>query len=446
MALLGHTIVEVGLARLMALWPQTARPAQLRLVASTTTSTNAAARAAAHAIYSGQHVLSADDFASLNWFEHFAQSGRQLLMCHALKLLEGWNALVPARLSIDDEADLVLRLVRSARNFSASLDASLLQPLHIALLNHLKRLQALRTQDPCEQLTKAMTLLEASQAIESGVGLEKEAARLLDSALPSLIAVDGGPLLHDISEYIAWISLLLDANTASLSSIARNAVDRARPFLSMLLNQDMTYCVAPKQKPHAEIMKTTPMRLAPATGVARLQAGKTNLISVPQHLGGQTAIHISSHSHCLFSANHFQHDASEAHAQTAATSSSSDEGQLLQQSIGPFARTVFLSPKGDDLRIEDQVPQDQLKRWMRLQFNPNAKISVARNGSVATIAIDGRNSWSLSLRGGRILPIQHKDQVIIETTTNGGRINWALKRVARSINRSERPDIPELPF
>jgi hypothetical protein len=446
MALLGHSIVEAGLTRLGAIWPKPTRPAQLRLIVGKKSPPDTAALATANAIYSGQHTLSADDFASLDWLQQFAKSGRQLLMCHALKLMEGWNTLKPSHLRVDDQADLVLRLVRSATRFSAALDCSVLEPLHIALIDHLKRLQTLRTNDPCEQLTKAMTLLEASQAIEGGAGLEKEAARLLDQALPSHIADDGGPILHDLSDYVGWVSLLLDAEANILNPLSRNAVDRARPFLSMLLDQSETYCFAPHLKTHANIVATTPMRLAPATGVARLQTGKTVVISMPQQLTGEATLHVSSHGHWLFSAHHFQHDDSEASAQTYLTSSNTEDGHLLQQSMGATDRTVFLSPKGDDLRIEDVVPNDNLKRWMRLQFNPDTKISVARNGSVATIARDGRNSWSLSLRGARILPIQHKDQVTIETTTNNGRINWALKRITRSINRADKAEIPELPF
>jgi hypothetical protein len=445
MALPGHTIVETGLARLSALWPQASRPAQLRLRAGLAAKADPQALAMASAIYAGQTTLTADDFAELKWLPHFANSGRQLLMCHALKLLDGWNNQPKQRRTIDDAADIVLRISRSAGPFSAALDQSIVLPLSIALQSRIKNLMALRVAEPCDQLTKAMTLLEVSRTIEDGAGLAKEAARIFDHALPALIAVDGGPVRHTLPDYVAWVSLLLNAEDAPLQSLSRNALDRARPFLSMLLDQDQSYCFARQQKPHPTILSTAPMRLAPVTGVARLQAGKCVAISLPPHLDGEAQLHISSHGQWLLTASHFRHDAEEAMSQTFLTVHNSDEGQLLQQSMQAIERTVFLSPKGDDLRVEDMLPADNLKRWMQLQINPDAKISMTRQGAMATIALDGRNSWQLRVRGARIRPMQQRSFLVVEATT-AEPINWALKRVVRTVNKTEKPTTPELPF
>jgi hypothetical protein len=445
MALLGHTIVEAGWTRLQALWPPTSRPAQLRLRIGLPKKTDHQALKTASAIYAGHITLTADDFAALTWLPHFANSGRQLLMCHALKLLEGWNTQPKLRRKINEEADIVLRLARSAGQFSSALDPSVVSPLSIALQNSVKILMALRVSDPCDQLTKAMTLLEVSRTIEDGFGLAKEAARILDLALPGLIAVDGGPIRHTLPDYAAWINLLFDDKEAPLQTLARNALDRARPFLAMLLDQDQSYWFAPGQKPHSSIVSTAAMRLAPITGVARLQAGKCVAISLPPAVEAEAQLHISSHGQWLLTANHFRHDPEEATNQSCLTLHSSEEGQLLQQTLSSFVRTVFLSPKGDDLRIEDILPSDGLQRWLQLQVNPDAKISITRNGSVATIALDGRNSWQLNLRGARILPMQQRGTMLIETMATE-RVNWALKRVVRTIHRSEKSTPPELPF
>lgn len=446
MALLGHTIVEAGLARLVGLWPQASRGTALRLKVAAPQKPDATALAEANAIYAGQTTFTLQSFADLSWLEHFAGSGRQLLMCHALKLLEGWNQQARPRLSFAEDVVILLRLTHAASRFAAVLDATVLEPLTQALQNQIRRFLALHVRDATDQLSKALALLDVARVIEDSVSIQKEAAKLLDHCLPNLIAGDGGPIHHGFKDYVRWVSELLDAVDTPIHPNGRNALDRARPFLSMLLDQDLTYCFDRQQKPHPQIVSTAAMRLAPASGVARLQAGKTLLLSVPSDGDCPSELHLSSHGHWLLSCGTFSHEESDAIQQGGLTAHSSDEGHLIQQSLGLGERTVFASPKGDDLRIEDVMPHDGLTRWMRLRLSTATKLSVTRNGTSAILAVDGRNLWQLTLRGAKLLTQQQNGEVLVETTSSHDRINWALRRISRQSMRGSKTEMPELPF
>jgi hypothetical protein len=446
MALLGNTIVEAGWMRLAALLPHGQRGTKIKLRPSPIRKADPLALTRATALYSGQTNLTAEDFASLTWLPDFAASGRQLLMCHALRMLEGWNAQSHQKQNLENESEILMRLARSAGAFAACLDVAALEPLCAALHTRIQSFLSLKTRSPHKVFTKAMTLIDVSRVIVESTSLAKDAAQILEQALPHLVAADGGPTQHALQDYVVWSSRLLDSSDVTLQPASRNALDRARPFLSMLLEHDLSYCFNEALKPNTAILTTTPMRLAPDSGVSRLSAGKSVAISVPHQLTTEASLHLSSHNHRILSATLFRHDAGEESPQSKMIATSCDDGHLLHIANQTTERTVFMSPKGDDIRVEDILPSDGLTRWMRLALNPDAKFSSTRNGSAATIALDGRNLWQFNLRGARFLPLQNDGALIVESTTGAHRINWALRRIVKSQVRGAKPDMPELPF
>ena len=143
----------------------------------------------------------------------------------------------------------------------------------------------------------------------------------------------------------------------------------------------------------------------------------------------------------------FLHDGAEDQSVPFLSSQTMEQGVLLEQALADQRRMVFVSPKGDDIRIEDELPRDGLTRWLSLTINPEARISVARQGSQATIALGGRNLWQLSLRGATLLAQQQDNRLIAEARPSSrARVNWALKRIDRNTTKAEKPDVPELPF
>lgn len=445
MALTGHHFVEQGLARLAGFLHVAPQPGHdLKLRATSLLSPDMKAVSQATAIYGGQQVLTAEAFISLNWLESFARSGRQLLICHALRLLEGWNRLRRNSGDLENEAEILNRLVFSSGQCAALMPQDQLSTLAIAVQTQVNRLSRLKSADDSQTRIKAMALLGAAGAAQKSHALQAEALQLFDQCLPQLIASDGGPLHDTLPDYVAWVHLLLTSQDVPFTLKARNALDRAGPFLSMLLGSDTRYCFDTKVNPVATVHTTSPLRLAPVSRVAHLSAGKCVAIATPSHLHHTTQLSVSGNGHAILDAGLFLHGPDDDQSVEALDCDASEAGQWLRQVTPHQQRTVFLSPKGDDLRVEEQLHSLATPRWMRLNIAANAKVSVARNGTQATIALDGRNLWQLTVRGATLLAPTHGDQWLVKST--GTRVNWALKRINRTATRQGKPDMPELPF
>jgi hypothetical protein len=444
MTLLGQHSVGQGLARLAGLWQvPKRRHSELRFKPAAACIPDKQSLVKASALYGGTASWSLETFASLEWLEDFARSGRQLLMCHALRLLEGWGEQRFAPRSLREEALVLTRLAQSAELIAAKVALELHQPLATAFQQQVQRLHHIRPHSSSEALCKARALLRAAHALREPAALHAEAAKLLDQALPHLIASDGGPLADELRNYTEWVHELLLADSFPFPPSARNALDRARPFLSMLLDSSHAYCFDHALIGLHDIQTTAPLRFASTSQVARLNCGKTVVIHLPARLGETTGLHVSSRGHRLMQASLFLHDAREDRSRASLSCEAVEQGQFLRHD-GFGQRTAFLAQDGNDLRVEDELPGDGLKRWMRLDLNPKARVSIARNGTQATLAIDGKNLWQVNLRGARLMPARENAALFVETTHPC--VNWALKRIDRTHNKAEKPDAPQLPF
>ena len=447
MGLPGQHIVETGLARLAAFWPVVHPHAQLPDFNPVYGLPDDDAVAEASAIYNGSRLLDAMTFAELRWLGSFACSGRQLLMCHALRLLEGWNNSKHPAQTLADEATLLDIIAKAVGPFTATLEASLLQPLQKAFAGQLRRVQARRCHTSQDRLAKALSLLGAAKVTRQPAPMIRDAMPLLDHALAQLVASDGGPVAHQLGDYAQWIATLLQASELPYAQGTRNALDRASSFLAMTLGADRKFCFNPETEVVNSIAETSALRLASVSNVARVAAGKAVLIALPGQLTGHASLHLSSHGQALLRASLFLHENHEDQSVTCLTPQSTDQGHLLEQGFAAARRMAFVSPKGDDIRLEDSLPPDGLKRWMSLAFNPDAKISIARAGNHATIALGHRNLWQLNLRGGKLLPLQSDNTLIVEASPSSQPcVRWALKRISRSNNKAEKPETQQLPF
>jgi hypothetical protein len=446
MALMEHPIVEAGLARLAGFWPALPRHgANLRPRPTSSRPTDAAAAARASAIYAGHDQLSPEDFANLTWLPDFAHSGKQLLLGHALTLLQGWSQQRFIRNNLADDAAILSRLSQSAGAFAAHLQPLQLQPLSAAFHKQMSRLQAHRTSFASDILLKALALLEATAALQEADSLRKETTRLLEHAVPQLVGLDGGPTAHSLTDYCRWLGILYAATEQPLGLHTHNALDRARPFLAMLLTDNEHYCFNPALSVPDTVQNTAPLQLAPASQVARLMAGKMAVISLPRHTSGSNALCVSSHGKALIEVGLFQHDDTENAALTFLSSHTGDAGHLLQLATQTHQRMVFLSPSGEDLRVEDRLPADGLPRWLQLKLSEDAKVSITRTGTEATIVGAKRSLWQLSLRGAKFIQHEQSGQLVLHTNAKA-QVNWALKRINRNTARSPKTEMPELPF
>jgi hypothetical protein len=446
MALLKLPFVETARTRLEGFWPSARQKAVARFhfKGVSRPDFDQAALARAHRLYAGLDQLSGDQFLTLDWLSCFAKSGRQLLMQHGLRLLEDWSQQAVPLNDLPTEARQLRDLSNAAIAFASTLHDDQLKSLNRAFDIQLQRLNAIKTRHAVDHLTKAFALLSASHCLQQGQALQQDALRLLDLALPQLIASDGGPTAHRLDDYIRWVSPLLLEHDISFTPRTRHALDRARPFLSMLLTAQHSYCEASETAPVAEVLETPALRLADLSRVARLSCHKTTAIALPATLTGTTSLDVSAQGHHLARASLFLHDGQEDQSVTLLTQKTSENGEFLLQETAQSSRMVFLSPKGDDIRVEDQWSHDTVKRWMRIDLPVDAKISIARNGTLAAVALDHRHLWHLSLRGAKLLTQQ--DDGILIAETREARVNWALKRQARTASKPEKMTEAELPF
>ncbi len=445
MALIGHHFFDVRTApwRLAKLWPN-AKPAVLTLKTNPgePRPVDAEACSAATSLYAGNSALTAEDFSSLIWLDAFARSGRQLLMCHALRLLEGWSNLRRPTASLMTETDILKRLAIAAPDFAALLNPNLLSPFAAALQAQANRVNAIRPKTPTEALNKALALLQSADVLQDGQSLTTETSRLLEQALPQLVGNDGGPTRCALSDYVSWIEHLMAANSLPFAPLTRNALDRAAPFLSMLVGADGRYCFDTRRKPQQQTLVTEPLQLARNAQVARVSAGKTVVIAIVSTQSLNAKLCLSSHGHHLFNIGSISGDID---VNTVLEIDHYDQGQVLELATASHQRSLFLSPKGDDIRVEELLSTLQQGQSFQLTLNPEIRISLARNGMQATLAVDSRNLWQLTLRGGVL--VQTHDDHILHINPTAKRINWAFKRIGKpSPGRTAKPDIPELPF
>lgn len=442
MALLGHHFFQLSSPRwvshVQGVLSAAAQPKVVgfKLLASSPTDAEACAKATS--IYAGQTSISAEEFMSLSWLDCFARSGRQLLLCHALRLLQGWTDQRKSRSILQDDITILERLCMAAPDFAFHLTPELLSPLASAVQQQLRKVWNHRPKSYADHILKAESLLQASRVLQNSHLNIEEAIRLWDMSVPNLVAEDGSPKHDALSDYVKWISPLLADTEIMFAPLTRQALDRALPFLAMLTRSDGRYSFS--KQPAVDVVKQAPpLRHAYMANMAHINAGKTAVIALTQPLNITAQLSVSSHGHHLFDASFAPTEVASA---TALSVQQTEHGQLVQHATAEFQRTIFLSPKGDDLRVEEQRHDETDKLYLIL--NPGMRVSIARAGTQATVSLGSKNLWQLSFRGGSVA--ETSDPSILRVTMNSRRMNWALKPVTRATGKIPKVLAPELPF
>jgi hypothetical protein len=442
MALLGHHFFQLSApqwaSRVQGVLSGAAQPKVTGFKLLSSSAPDALACAKATGIYAGQTALTAEEFLSLSWLQCFARSGRQLLLCHALRLLQGWTGQRKPSSHILDDITVLNRLSAAAPEFAFHLNPELLQPLAGAMQQQIQKVWAAKPKSLTDYTLKADALFQASKVLQNSSLHLDEAIRLWDVSVPHLVAEDGSPTQHTLADYTAWISPLLEATDIIFAPATRQSLDRALPFLAMLVRGDGRYCFS-KHQPVEAVKKAPPLRHAHIAHMAHVKAGKTSVIALSQPLNVTAQIAISVQGHHLFDASfapaHAPLDAVFDVQQTA-------QGQLVLHRTPDFQRTIFLSPKGDDLRIEEQ--RHDKTDVLYLKLNADMRVSISRAGTQATLSLGSKNLWQLSLRGGSLA--ETSDATILRITMTSQCLNWALKSITRSVEKAAKIQAPELPF
>jgi hypothetical protein len=441
MALLGQHFSNASAShwtsRVQLIWPSSRPAPALCFKTFKTEKPDPAACQNASAIYAGEISLSAEEFLSLSWLQCFARSGRQLLLCHALLLLNGWSEQRKTQKIKNDDIDILHTLCRAAPDFIATLNTEMLLPLKAALQQQIGRVLSIRTKTPSGHIVKADALFCASQLVEDGYIYSHEAVHLWDQSIPVLVAGDGSPLQHELSDFISWISPLLASHKIAFQPATRQALDRASAFLAMLVRPDGRYCFS-NQRAVEAVTATPPPRQAAHGKVVHLKAGKTTIIAAAPPSTTQPFFSISAQGQHVFDA---EWNLAEPMSQTSLHVQQSEHGQVAEFAAAVFQRVLFLSPDGADVRVEDQVqaPDDRLT----FHLNPDLTLAIARSGTQASLSFGPKTLWQLNLRGGRFVEIGHHQLSISQSAP---RLQWALKAIARTQNKPAKPEALELPF
>ena len=442
MALLGHHFFQLSAplwaSRVQGLLPGAPQPKVTGFKRLTSSTPDAASCAHATALYAGETALSADEFLSLSWLDCFARSGRQLLLCHALRLLQGWTDHRKTRSTLEHDITRLNRLCKATPDFAFYLSAELLGPLVSAVQQQVRKVWAGNPRSLADHILKADALFQISKVLLNSHTQTDEAIRLWDLSVPHLVAEDGSPTQNTLSDYITWISPLLTATDTVFAPATRQALDRALPFLAMLVRGDGHYSFS--KLPPADVIKNAvPLRHAHMANMVHLKAGKTSVMVLSQPLNVTSQISVSSQGHQLFDASFAPFH---SNSDTAMTVQKNEVGQLAEQSSPEFLRRIFLFPKGDDLRVEEQR-YDNID-VLFLKLNADMRISIARAGTKATLSLGSKNLWQLSLRGGSMA--ETSDPTVLRVTMSAKRMNWALKSIVRATGKTAKVQAPELPF
>ena len=132
-------------------------------------------------------------------------------------------------------------------------------------------------------------------------------------------------------------------------------------------------------------------------------------------------------------------------------------------------RRIFMCSDGADVRGEDNFVEtgnfdpDNARPEFNIRFHlhPAVKANLSRDGASVMLVLPNKTGWKFSARGGRLalepsiyLPDMRNprpsEQIVISGIAGRpGRLQWAFKRIHKTVSKTSRPqpgDTPELPL
>lgn len=392
----------------------------------------------------------------LSWLADCAASPKALHAGFAARLLQCWSGQRRPGAGVVAEGHVLRKFAAHLPAIASRLDRERQQQLVAILSFQVSRVIRSRATNPSHVAHKALALLEASLVLPGTQAWQTEGLALLDKALPLLIASDGGPLATPLPAHLALATDLFQhsadrdaANAQALGPRASASLDRLGPFLGLLLQQDAAFAFAGEHPRLAALLaarqQMTPLAHAPVSGFCRLSHQRLTAITANGHGGEAPALALFLQGQPLLEATLFA--ALPEHARPAQPPASgitsASAGTLLELQWQAHRREVFLSSTGDDLRVADSW-QGTGRRWLVLTLPADVRLSVARHGTSATLALNGRSAWQLSVRGARILPQLDAGLLHLETEECTTAVNWAIKKPLQDSTRRRKEHEPAL--
>lgn len=387
---------------------------------------------------------------NLGWLQHFAASNRNLHAHFALRLLGHWHQAGKAPRDCATSAKIILALAIDGAKLAKSCDAHLQHEFLQLVTKQIRVLHRTSTHNLQLSLLKSIALLHAVAAFHGFETLRKPATELFVGAIDKIILPDGGHISRNPQDVLILLALLMPLKAAMKAAHLNfpiggtHAIERMLPFVAMLTHSDGGFTKFYDNAQQSNLIKAIAnldQTKAPAltqarhSNFARLEQGKS-LLLVDTQLG--THFELSDGVQRLLSSTTLPHSgngSSQLHQ--------SPQGTVLQTEFQhECSRIYFLSSNGNDLRVEDRH-NNLLEITFHIEHD--IKLSSLRERAGIMLVTPDRTVWQLSWRGGDA-HIEQNGAIIKILSTSGQRMNWALKKQAKStkVTPRKRDNEPDL--
>jgi uncharacterized heparinase superfamily protein len=384
-----------------------------------------------------------NEMHSLNWLQHFAASKRHLHSHYAIRMLARWARARGPKLSLNSQCKTLLALTTDGVTLARTIEPDLQREFLEIASKQAFTLSHFKTRAPDEAVLKSISILNAISAFEGLEALRKPAIEALETNIENIILADGGHISRRPEAILELLSVLLPLKQAlklerhSVPPRTSQAIDRMMAMLVTLRHGDGSLAFSQPTREHIRSVEfcmglddsaAQPLTYAHHSEIAHLNRGKLRVIA---NTKGVFEFECSDGEQRIFRSASLEQSQNMTRAQIF----DGPEGLGLHQNQNDQrARTYFLSDTGDDLRIEDNY-HNSLE--LIFELSPMIKLTALRESSDLLLVLPNRNVWKLSLRGAEAR-IEQNGQVLRLLSTGQGRINWALKRHAKSLKSTSR--------
>jgi hypothetical protein len=366
----------------------------------------------------------------LDWLQDFAASNRKLHDHYALRLLHHWSQSVPAKLNVARLTKILSRLAihgtALARRCEPTLQKEFLQIVQ-------KQWQALSRARPTgheDATAKAIGQLYGLAAFQNLKADPAEILAFCEAHIDHVILPGGGHCSGDMSKLLSLLDLalpLLQTEKPILPKAFGAALMRSLGLIQMLKRRDGTLSIvagiAPQRPLPAHHFEGEIPRHAPNSGFARLEQeksilfAKTNGVPEIEFTTGQDVV--------------FHSIAPSARLLRPAEVSSCAQGTGLALATTAMTRTCYLAADGFDLRIEDHFSVQAGASVTLMVPNP-VRLSLLQEGATLMLVMPDQSVWHLRQRGARYDIQKSPQHHQITMLVSGSRLNWSLKKQAKS--------------
>jgi hypothetical protein len=378
-------------------------------------------------------------FNQLSWLRHLTVSGKSLHAIYAAGLLVAWSYEQQPKSFGAEAAKALIALSTDAPYVAARMpgfEADLMR----MTTTQTKRVFAWSPRSSCDKTLRAVALQYAMLAFDGFNALRDATTVALNEALTNTVLADGGHVSRSSDELLKLLMVLVPLRQAQIEAHQpvpeelHKAIERMFPMLRMLCHGDGGLAHFGGARSHTEVIEVLlaadknrgePARLAPQSGIARLQQGHGLVLA---DCGDPCLpIEISSGDCRLFSS---QFDPAADIKPLTPSLDEGDAGSLLHMSVGETcSRDIYLARSGDDIRGEDILPPES---FVRVQFAD--VVSVLEVGAREIKFMAGDTSlWVLAQRGGVFEQGTEYQRVVRldpDDPSRGSKISWGLRRLA----------------